>query len=274
MCKKATKFIWDEIEEPKKSTKNNVRLVDEFEKGFTTSKPTKPKIKKVHVDKKVKKNKFKARVTKLLTVLLFLLIVFAPIFLLNTLNLLETNFTSKEQFSETSQIIEGEAISMYDLLRVNLFYHTESISGAKVGYEFKTKTLTVNLTEITPLAINESNELYYVYDGDIEKSTTLNYQAPILQGFNPEKEEALIKAMQDLEYNVIKEIASIQLVPSEISDELVLMQMKDGNYVKIMISQIPLKMPYYNQMSQTIDAVKGGQDGIIHLDRGDYYEPI
>lgn len=270
------KFIWDDIDEPKKPVKNNPGLIDEFEKGFSIPKPvaTKPKIKKVHVDKKVKKNRFKSRLTKLLTLIVLLLLFFAPLFNVSVINLMETNFTSKEQFIQTSEIEEGQAISVYDLVRINLFYHTDSISSAHIGYDIKNKTLNVTLEEITPLAINASNELYYVYDDKIEKSSTLKYPAPILQGFNPEKEEALIKAMQDLEYDVIKEIASIQLIANEISDELVLMQMKDGNYVQIMISQIPLKMPYYNQMSQTIDAVKGGQDGIIHLDRGDYYEPI
>jgi len=276
MSKKNNNFIWDDYEEPIPPSKKNVRLIDEFEKSYTSSKPSKPKarIKKVHVDKKVKKKKFKARLTKFLTIIVLLLLFFAPLFPVSTINLMETNFTSKEQFIESSQISEGQEISLYDLVRVNMLYHTDIVAGANVKYEFKTQTMNVELDEITPLAFNANGELYYVYGDEIKKSNTLNYPAPSLQGFNTEKEEALINEMKDLEYDVIKEIATIQLVPSEITDELILMQMKDGNYVRIMISQVSLKMPYYNQMSQTIDAVKGGQNGIIHLDRGDYYEPI
>jgi cell division septal protein FtsQ len=52
------------------------------------------------------------------------------------------------------------------------------------------------------------------------------------------------------------------------------MEMKDGNFVQINISQISDKMPYYLQMQEIIEVKKDGKDGVIYLDIGDYYEPI
>ncbi|MGL5021129.1 MAG: hypothetical protein ACRC5R_03830 [Mycoplasmatales bacterium] len=285
MSKKNEKFIWDDFEENEDDNKKaNLKKEKEMLykktygfKEYDDFTEVNPEIKK-RVNKRHTKIKEKSpwRI-KLLIILIVMIIIslfFVPIIDIEAIDTGETNFTTKEQLLAEIQIKEQSRTSVFQLLKVNFLFKNDLISGLHTNYVLSSKVLNIKLDEIKPILLNSNGRLYYEYNGNLETSDTMSFDVPKIQGFIPETELILVKSMQKLDYNIIKEIATIALQQSDISEELVLMEMKDGNYIKIMMSQIGLKLQYYNQMSQIINATKQGQDGIIHLDRGDFYEPI
>ena len=85
-----------------------------------------------------------------------------------------------------------------------------------------------------------------------------------------EKEDEIIELIGSLKYEIIKEMV---LIHNTGENDLLFIEMKDGNYVKIYMSQFEQKMPYYLQIKQIIKSQSKKSKGILHLDRGDYYEP-
>ncbi|MGL5020794.1 MAG: hypothetical protein ACRC5R_02040 [Mycoplasmatales bacterium] len=291
MNKKNEKFIWDDFEENEDDNKKeNLKKEKEslYKKfyGFKESDDfteVNPEIKKriekkKHTkieEKKIKKNTpWRIKLLIILIVMIIISLFFVPIINIESIDMGETNFTTKDQLLAEIQIKEQSRTSVFRLLKLNFLFKNDLISGLHTNYVLSSRVLNIKLNEIKPILLNSNGRLYYEYNGNLETSDTMSFDVPKIQGFIPETELILVKSMQKLDYNIIKEIATIALQKSDISEELVLMEMKDGNYIKIMMSQIGLKLQYYNQMSQIINATKQGQDGIIHLDRGDFYEPI
>lgn len=215
-------------------------------------------------------------IRRVLIVLLVLMIsmFFMPLFPVDEVSINETSFITKKELLTKINIKEGERYSLFTMSKLRHELASDTVSAKSSSYSFKRKTLSVKLNEIKPLCVNEDGLMYYSYKDEIDSAKDLDYDVPKVSGFNDKQEDRLVRQLSKLNYNIIKEISVIEYAEDKTRSDLVYMQMKDGNYVDININQIGEKMQYYLQMQKIIDEKKKGQDGVIHLSIGDYYEPL
>lgn len=276
-------FIWDAVDDDQDVFGINELDEEVLEEERAFDEITKPKKKK---DNKVKKKKNKTpkvkRNTKwkkyaLIIVLLltFISIFFLPLYKVDKVVMNQTYFVTQEQVEESIGVTGGGNYGFRDLHNENINGKIDDlVSDITTNYDQKTKTLYVDVEEIKPLASTPDGNFYYLNGEEVKTTKSFYYTVPKLIGFDEEMQEKLVNAISKLDYKIIKEIAAIEYVPDETIPDLVAMQMMDGNIVYITISEIPNKMPYYLQMSQIIDEKAVDKPGIIHLERGNYYEPI
>ncbi len=214
------------------------------------------------------------RVAIVLIILAIISSYFLPIFKVEKVKMNEASFITKNQLLKSLEVTEGNRYSLYKMSKLKKKIDTGSVTATSSKYNIKDQTLSVKLKEVKPLAENAKGELYYVQDGNIKKTTELSYYVPRVEGFDEKTEAKIIKELKGIDYNIIKEMSVIASANEANDGDLVYIQMKDGNYVKITINQISEKMQYYMQIQKIIKEKKDGKPGIIHLDIGDYYEPL
>lgn len=85
---------------------------------------------------------------------------------------------------------------------------------------------------------------------------------------NLEKEEqvkSVIEQLNKLDSSIRDEIRIISLTPTKATSDLLTLEMYDGNTVRVPLSQIDKKMPYYNKLSSQQDGAR-----IIDMEVGIY----
>ncbi len=193
-----------------------------------------------------------------------------------TLTEFDTNeliFIEQSSLLKISGLEEGKSYSRNDLHKASKALKDSQIGEVNTSYDLKDGLFYVDIEEIKPLAMQDGT-LYYSDGGEILSTKEESYVVPVLFDFDEDSTNDILKALNGLEYSIIKEIAAIKELQEFDGNSLVLLQMNDGNYVQIYINQITQKMQYYLQMHSIIDEKNGGKPGLIHLDIGDYYEPI
>lgn len=278
---KRQKYIWEEEPEIDNSTESSFEIFNEEPEIDNKPRPKK-------IIKKPKKKKSKKKINKkppliplkikLIIVLVITIIVSAIIFIpykmVATITISELSFVVPEDILSKLSFKEGERISSFELSKNQKLLKEMTIGEVTSSYDKNTDDFKINVIEAKPLALDEKGTFYYSDLEGLHETTAMSYQVPFISGFKDTQIDKLVSELNTLDYNVIKEISSIAPGINGVSDELVVMTMKDGNYVEIDTSLISDKMPYYLQMQTIINSVNGGKPGILHLDIGDYYEPI
>lgn len=209
-----------------------------------------------------------------LIVILLVALIFMPLIKVNTIHYNPTYFISKDIVVENNIVQEQEKISIWDMFYMEARLRKKTGLSLDAHFNWKTGELSININEKIPLAKN-NNITYYRNGSKIETSEDFPYLAPLLINFTDDLVNPVVEQLSQLDYNIIKEINSISLQPSEQEPNLLVLTMNDGNYVFIHIDQIAKKMPYYLQLTDIVKNVHGdGKTGIFHLNYGDYYEPI
>lgn len=283
-------FIWDDVLEDESLEKEipEEEIKDDFQQ-FNKYGADKPKAKVASTeieednDEDIEyysdiptKTKIFSRNRLLLSILLLILLCmyFVPVFKVSKVTMNETSFITKKQMLKSLEITEGNRYSLYKMNTLKHNLDEESVTASQSKYNIPQRTLTVNVDEITPLAKNSDNELYYEQNGSVLTSTEVNYYVPTIEGLSDEQEKSILNELKELDYNIIKEMSLITSAQDDKRKNLVYIEMKDGNYIEIGINQIATKMQYYMQMQKVIDQKAKGKKGILHLNIGDYYEPL
>lgn len=264
------KYVWDQqIHEI-----DNEKLdeIDLQTKRYQILQREKEKRKEMLKKKKSRRKKKRFKYY-LIYMFVFSLFIFLPIIPIKSVEIRNLNYLDTSQIKTIED--DKKFISIFSIiyLKYDNIANNYYISDVDINYSFSTKTLEMNIFEKKILGYDQNLILYIGDEDQIQTSVGLNVVAPILINFDQSNLNQILNQLNKLDYQIILEIESIKLTPTELSKELVTMEMKDGNTVEILISQISKKMPYYLQIQEVLSQNTDGEDGIIHLDVGDYYEP-
>lgn len=275
--KKDETYIWDTID-----------LDDDFDESSLIDEDYAPLIDEdvyqtqEEVDESVaefKKNnfsKFRKRVRLIVVLVIAALVglMFVPIINIKTISFNETNFVNPQTVLDTNLVHENQKLSFFELMKLEIDLKKNTGLSLNTKYDWKSKDFRITINEKIPL-IKYGEDTYYRDKDVIDKATDFPHQVGELVGFNQEQAMQTIEQLGYLNYNILKEISSIEYQGSNEQPNRVLFCMNDGNYIFINIEQISDKLPYYNQMINAVNAMMGPDSkGIFHLDYGDYYEAI
>jgi len=262
------KFIWDDIPNEKEIEKSNYNEIF-------------GEVKKVEVDdvdisyKNVNdiKDKKHSKIKILLFTIIFITtILVLPIFKVDKIKVNDFNFINKDNVINKINIKQDGRYSLLKLFTVGWFFKSDMTSKNEFNYDFKSKTFSINLIENKPLAKGDNGKVYFQKSGGIESVEDSGFTVPTLVGFPNEME--IVDKLSKLKYDIIKEMVIIYNAVETGEKDLLYIEMKDGNYVKIYMTQFEQKMKYYLQIKQIIKSQNKGEKGIINLDKGDYYEKL
>lgn len=221
-------------------------------------------------------SKFRKRVRlfSIITIACLVGLVFVPLINIKTVSFNETNFVNPQTILDTNLVHENQKLSFFELMKVEYDLKKQTGLSLKTDYDWKNKDFKITINEKIPL-IKYGEYTYYRYQNKIDKAVDFPNQVGELVGFEQEQAMQTIEQLGYLNYNILKEISSIEFQGSNEQPNRILLCMNDGNYIFINIEQISDKLPYYNQMTNAVNAMMGPESkGIFHLDYGDYYEAI
>lgn len=221
-------------------------------------------------------SKFRKRVRLFSIIIIACLVglVFVPLINIKTVSFNETNFVNPQTILDTNLVHENQKLSFFELMKVEYDLKKQTGLSLKTDYDWKNKDFKITINEKIPL-IKYGEYTYYRYQNKIDKAVDFPNQVGELVGFEQEQAMQTIEQLGYLNYNILKEISSIEFQGSNEQPNRILLCMNDGNYIFINIEQISDKLPYYNQMTNAVNAMMGPESkGIFHLDYGDYYEAI
>lgn len=247
-------------------------------KKTNVKKNTKKKINTKNKNKKkivnnqniVKKKRFRI---KYKNVLMFLLIVFFFIFLINfILNLKIKNvFIYNNTIFTDQEIMEMAQISNYPSNLKNPSSIIESrllkniyIKNVKVRKE-NFNQVHIDITENRPLFFNASlNKTVLISGATVEE----NFIVPNLINYIPDTiYNEFISQMANINISILKRVSEIKYDPNEVDDKRFLFTMNDENYVYLTLNK-------FNSINQYIDIIKNFENkkGILFLDSGEYFQ--
>lgn len=264
--KKSKNYIWDE----EFTTEELVKETITFEEIELKNKLLEQQ-EKLMARRKKKYNRYS---TITAVVVFILLVVFVPVIRLKEIKVSEMNYLTPDEIYNVADY-QKKYYSLFEIVKFNsqLKRSNEYIDEIGISIDFKQQVLNVNVVEDQVLAVDGKGKFYFKDGEEILTRENAQLNAPLMMGFNEEKQQQLLNQLAKLEYSVVMSIETITYAPSEENANYLELKMNDGVSVGISIDQISEKMPYYLQMSAIIEQKAANKDGKLHLDLGDYYEP-
>lgn len=216
---------------------------------------------------------FKKILVVFLCVFIFVLLFLLPVIKINEINVNKTYFLTTDEIYKKIGFEPKQSISTIEFLMIKKRLKSKSSYDIQTSYSFDTSILNINIDEFKPIA-GIGDQIYYTDGESIYNDTNTNIDVPVLLNLTPTLQNEVMDELSKLNYDIIKQINAISSNSNQVNTSLLLIEMKDGNYVEINANQISQKLKYYNDISLIIRQKNGNKKGIIHLNIGDYYEPF
>lgn len=219
---------------------------------------------------KKKKIKKKIKWKRLISILLFLIIVIGLIYGYMQLHI-------KNIYVKGNSLLkENDILSLTNLLDYPKVYKVNTKEIEKTIIENplvnKVKVTKSFLGKVT-IEIDENHYLYKDSAGNIMLSngTMLENQKvvgiPNLINEVVDVEDKFIKSLNKVDKDILMRISEIEYKPSNLDKERFMFYMTDGNYVYVTLS----KMDLINTYSEVYPSLEG-KKGILYLDSGNHFE--
>lgn len=142
------------------------------------------------------------------------------------------------------------------------------IKKAKISYKFP-NIFRVAVQEYSIYAYGLTDKGYrpILASGtrvDSAEAVELTEASLIVELTNKKQIKSLIQQLIKVDQQIVNQVRSISLVPSKATADLLQLEMYDGNLVRVPLSDISKKLPYYSKVSQQVEA------GIIDMEVGIY----
>lgn len=259
-------------EQKEKAEKPKESVADIKAKREKINAANKERVEKLKVSEKTRRKNLK--ITTIVFLVTFLILfLFTPIYPIKNQKMSTLNYLTKDDLSIAHPLEHNFSLYQFFRFEGEVSQSNEYIESSKVRYSLKDQVVRVRINEYKPLAKDHENNVFFYVDDTVVKRDDISVYAPVVNGFSEKTLKNLLENLNKLDYSVIQEIDTVTYAGTDIDPDLLNLGMDGGHTIIIEVSQIPSKLPYYNQMKQIIDEKADGKPGIIHLNIGDYYEP-
>src|SRR5574337_252256 len=146
----------------------------------------------------------------------------------------------------------------------------------------KSETISMQLPNHFTTKITEYNESVYLKtgpnyqivlsNGAILTNEVVDSQKlagiPVLEGFSDKEVKQFVKAYETLASDVKTQMTTVTKVPTKATADFIAIDMKDGNQVRVPLSQIADKLPYYKTVVLSVT-----QASVVDMEAGIYAKP-
>ncbi|MCL2677058.1 MAG: FtsQ-type POTRA domain-containing protein [Streptococcaceae bacterium] len=195
-----------------------------------------------------------------------IIIFIGAVYGLSPLSNVGTITVSGNQSETTAEIIKASGIQQGDNLysvrkdKAQIANMIQSkfprVSSVKVEVSFPNK-VTFQLVEYTPVAyVKQKNVTYLALgNGYIIKDKKISKQTekiPMLENFSDKEAQEFIAAYNSLNPTLQKLMGTVTKTPTLATPDFIAISMSDGNQVRVPLSQISQKMPYYPSIAKQL----------------------
>lgn len=220
--------------------------------------------------KKVKKQKRKLNIKKVLIVLIVAFLLILIIYKISKINI--TNiYISGNNYLSDQEIIDISGLKDYPNSINNMTYKIKKrleknnyIISAKVEKK-GLKKVYINIKENYPLFYYLPESKTVLYDGTKVKDKLL---VPTIINKIPNKiYDKLLEKLEKVNKDILYRMSEIEYKPNDVDNERFFILMNDGNYVYLTVYKF-LKINKYVDIIKTFENKKG----ILYLDSGEYFD--
>ncbi|EHJ56833.1 hypothetical protein HMPREF9318_01400 [Streptococcus urinalis FB127-CNA-2] len=253
----------------------NVKKEKSFKKSFGKL-SLKSKRKK---EKKPKTKEQRARKQAMPIFLLASLAILISLFLISPFSKQKDITVSGNKNSQTQELIQALQVKQTDYFFTLITYNQHYINNvlksvpwvktARLDYQFPTH-FNLTVTEHRIIAYTEKNGVYQPILENGKRIDTVQKSALpknyIIINLDKEKDiQTLISALAKFDKTLAKNIHSISLANSNSTADLLKIEMQDGNLVRVPLSEIEKKLPYYDKIKSKLS-----EDSIVDMEVGIY----
>lgn len=220
--------------------------------------------------KKVKKQKRKINIKKVLIVLIVAFLLILIIYKISKINI--TNiYISGNNYLSDQEIIDISGLKDYPNSINNMTYKIKKrleknnyIISAKVEKK-GLKKVYINIKENYPLFYYLPESKTVLYDGTKVKD---KLSVPTIINKIPNKiYDKLLEKLEKTDKDILYRMSEIEYKPNDVDNERFFILMNDGNYVYLTVYKF-LKINKYVDIIKSFENKKG----ILYLDSGEYFD--
>ncbi|MBJ8325721.1 cell division protein FtsQ/DivIB [Streptococcus pacificus] len=245
------------IEEEKKSLLPSLKKEDKLDKSGEKSNKAHPR-KAFVLDEKIKKAL--PILVGFSLLLLFSIFMSTPYSKQKQISVAGMTYSNEETIYATSGIKDSDYI--FSLITNKKQYEKAVVKGnpwvksANISYQFPNRfTITVSEYRIVAYQQLESGYQPVIETGEIMPTITkaqMPEQFLLVNLVQKEDVSLLVKELMKLDKELVDNIESIQLANSKTTKDLLDVKMRDGNKVRVPLSQLDVKMPLYNDIAKQV----------------------
>ncbi|MGX7048208.1 cell division protein FtsQ/DivIB [Pseudolactococcus piscium] len=215
--------------------------------------------------------------------LVFILILLGSGYVVSPLSKIGSFKTTGNVHESTKQIAAATSIKTGDhVWKIVKAKQTISSQITKAFPRVKSASISLQLPNHFTAKITEYGESIYLKTGAtyqiaLSDGTLLTSEAvdpqklnamPVLEGFNQKEVEQFVKAYETLTSDTKAQMTTVTKVPTKATTDFIAIDMKDGNQVRVPLSQMADKLPYYKTVAQSIT-----EASVVDMEAGIYAKP-
>lgn len=215
--------------------------------------------------------------------LVFILILSGSSYVVSPLSKIGSFKTTGNVHESTKQIAAATSIKTGDhIWKIVKAKQTISSQITKAFPRVKSASISLQLPNHFTAKITEYGESIYLKtgatyqvalsDGAILTNEAVDPQKlkaiPVLEGFNEKEVEQFVKAYETLTSDTKAQMTTVTKVPTKATSDFIAIDMKDGNQVRVPLSQMADKLPYYKTVAMSIT-----EASIVDMEAGIYAKP-
>lgn len=213
-------------------------------------------------------------------ILVSILILCGSLYVISPLSKIDKFSTSGNTHETTEQIAEVTGIKTNDHVWKIVKNRKQITSSIEKAFpRIKTADLkwsfpnhfNVKMTEYAESAYLKLGDTYQLVlsNGNILSKESVDPQKlaayPVLENFNPSEVKAFVKAYETLNAKIKAQVTTVTKVPTKVTSDFIALDMKDGHQVRVPLSQMSEKLPYYTSVASNLT-----EPSVIDMEAGVY----
>ena len=214
----------------------------------------------------------------LVVILVFLgsLYLISPLSKISTFNVSGNKNESSEQVALASEIKTSDSIFKILNNKAKIESTIEQkfprISTVTINYHFPNRFEAVVQEHTNSVYVKRNNQTYLVLNNGYVIKTPVDAskpeKLPVLQDFTDEEVQTFVKAYETLKPAIKALMTNVTKTPTDATKDFIAIDMSDGNQVRVSLSQMADRLPYYTSIAKQVQAPQ-----VVDMEAGIYTKP-
>ncbi|RZI48798.1 cell division protein FtsQ/DivIB [Lactococcus kimchii] len=181
-----------------------------------------------------------------------------------------------EQVATASKLKTGDSIfkimKQKHQIEQNINQSFPKVAKSTLSYKFPNHFLVTIKEWGNAAYVKRNNQNYLVLENGYIYKTPQDpaklEKLPILQDFSDDEVKAFVKAFEKLKPELRAMMTTVTKTPTEATKDFIAIDMSDGNQIRVPLSQMAVKVPYYPSVAKQVTAPQ-----VIDMEAGIYTKP-
>jgi len=146
------------------------------------------------------------------------------------------------------------------------------ISAVTINYHFPNRFEAIVKEHTNSVYVKRNNQTYLVLNNGYVITTPVDAtkleKLPVLQNFNDKEVKTFVNAYETLKPAIKSLMTNVTKTPTDATKDFIAIDMSDGNQVRVSLSQLADRLPYYPSVAKQVQAPQ-----VVDMEAGIYTKP-